>query len=348
MTNATRWYTTREAVKAAVGIDGPDHDALLDSYIEAGSEDVERFTLRRFIPETKTMLYRWPQRIGNSLMLRFPDEDLISVTTLQSEAQDSSPTTIASSDFFVEPVNIGPPFTRIEIDLSSSAAFASGDTPQRSISVLGSWGYGNDTVATGALDGAMSDTTGTAPKVTDSSLVGVGDTLLIESEQLFVSAKLLVDTTVDLNDTLTADMNDVTVTLDAAVKAGEVITIDSERMLIESISGLDHTVRRGYDGSVLAAHSSGANVFAPRTLTVTRGENGTTAATHVDTTAIVKFKPPGDVAEYVRAYAIGHHQQGRSGWTGEVGGVGSSLETKMFGIWAMKQGLCAKYSKVTF
>jgi len=37
MSNATRWYASREAVKAAVGISGPDLNALLDGYIEAAS-----------------------------------------------------------------------------------------------------------------------------------------------------------------------------------------------------------------------------------------------------------------------------------------------------------------------
>ncbi len=348
MSNAARWYTSREAVKAAVGISGPDLDTLVDGYIEAGSEDVEHILLRRFIPQTATKLFRWPPRIGDAVTLTFPDEDLIAVTTLQAAAQDSSPTEIVADDYFVEPVNAGPPYTRIEIDLSSSAAFASGDTPQRSISVEGRWGFGEDTKAAGALAEA-DDGVELALNVTDSSLIGVGDTMLIGSEAMFVSGKALLTTGTTLNDTLTADQNDVTVTLadGTAVKQGEVLTFDSERMLVESISGNDLAVQRAYDGSLLAAHTTGITVYAPRTLTMTRGENGTTAASHADTTAIVKYAPPADVVEYVRAYAIAHHQQGRSGWTGVVGGDQGSVETKMFGLWAMRQALIEKYKKVS-
>ena len=37
---AQRWYTTRESVKSAVGLVGAEYDALIDSYIEAASEDI--------------------------------------------------------------------------------------------------------------------------------------------------------------------------------------------------------------------------------------------------------------------------------------------------------------------
>ena len=348
MSNATRWYISREATKAAVGLAGADLDSLIDSYIEAASEDIEAFLGRRFIPETATKLFRWPPRVGGGYVLQLDDLDLIAVTTLKAAAQDASPITIVAADYFLEPVNSGPPYTRIEIDLSSSAAFEAGDTPQRSIAVTGRWGYAEATKAAGALAEA-DDGTELALNVTDSSLIGVGDTILIGTEAMFVSAKILLTTGTTLNDTLTANKNDtlVTVASGAAVKQGEVVTLDAERMLVESISSNDLTVQRAYDGSVLAAHTTGLTVYAPRTLTVVRAVNGTTAATHADTTAIAKYAPPADIAEYARAYAIGHHQQGRSGWTGVVGGDMGSVETKMFGLWAMRQALIEKYGKVS-
>ena len=149
---ATRWYTTRSAVKAAVGIAGADLDSLIDSYIEGASQHIENILGRRFIPETAIKYFRWPTRASSGgYILYLEDLDLIAVTLLQAKAQDTTPTTIVAADFFTEPVNSGPPYNRIEIDLSSSAAFDSGDTPQRSIAVTGRWGYGEDTKAAGAL-----------------------------------------------------------------------------------------------------------------------------------------------------------------------------------------------------
>ncbi|RLC56938.1 MAG: hypothetical protein DRI30_05055, partial [Chloroflexi bacterium] len=261
MSTATRWYTTRESVKAAVGISGAEKNALLDSYIEAASEGVERLLESRgnprFIPGTETRLYPWPQVAGRSTIV-YLKADLLSVTTLQVAAQDSSPTTIVAADYFLEPVN-KLPYRRIEIDLSSSSSFVSGDTQQRSISVAGSWGYSNATKAAGAIGAQFAaSTTATSVVCSDASLVDVGNTLLIESEQVFVSERSTVDTAMNLNDTLVALNNDVTVTVGdgAAVNQGEVILIESERMLIESISGNDLTVKRAVDGSTLAAHST--------------------------------------------------------------------------------------------
>ena len=48
--NATRWYTTLEAVKEATGTKGTALDSLLGGYIKAGTEDVEEFLRRSFIP----------------------------------------------------------------------------------------------------------------------------------------------------------------------------------------------------------------------------------------------------------------------------------------------------------
>ncbi len=359
MSNATRWYTTVEAVKAAIGIAGPSLDTLIGGYIEDGSEDVERFLGRRFIPQTAVKYFRWPQPVGGALSLRFPDEDLIAVTQLQAAAQDSSPTTIDSDDYFVEPVNSGPPYNRIEIDLSSSAAFASGDTPQRSIAVTGRWGYGEDTKAAGAVVGAV-DASQLTLVITDSSLIAVGDTIKIApgaaapsgslAEALFVSAKALLTAGTTLNDTLTADQNDVTVTVvdGTKIKQGEVLTFDSERMLAESISSNNVTVERAVDGSILAAHSSGITVYAQRTLTVARAVNGTTATVHDTATTIAKYAPPADIREYVLAHAITNQHQDATNRTGVAGGDQGTVETRGFSIWAMKKELIENYGRVSF
>ena len=215
--------------------------------------------------------------------------------------------------------------------------------------MTGRFGYREDTVAAGALAEA-DDGAELALNVTDSSLIDVGDTILIGTEALFVSAKSLLTTGTTLNDTLTADKNDVTVTLTdgTAVIEGEVLTFDSEKMLVVSISGNDLTVIRVYDGSTLAAHSSGIDVFAPRTLTVARAVNGTSAATHDDADLITKYAPPADIQGYVLAYAIANMHQDSTKRTGVAGGDQGSVETKGFSLWAMREALIVKYGIVTF
>lgn len=345
MSNANRFYCSREQVKAAVGITGAALDTLIDSYIEAASEDVEKLLGRNFIPITATKYYRWPRRSSGVATLDLDNEDLLAVTTLQSEAQNSSPTTIASADYFLEPVNLAPPYRRIEIDLSSTSAFQSGDTPQRSISVLGRWGYSEDTKAAGTAAEAM-DASETGLDVSDASLIDVGDTVLIGSEAMFVSGRAALTTTTTLNDTLTADENDVTVTVadGTKVKQGEIILLDSEKMRVESISSNDLTVKRAVDGSVLAAHTTGITVYAYRTLTVVRGVNGTTAAAHDTAAAITKYAPPADVRLYCMAKAILDLKQGESGWTGTIGGGEGSIAIRAENVPLMRQQIEEKYS----
>ena len=344
--NNTRWYASREAFKAAAGIGGASLDALIDQYLEAASEDIEQLLGLSFIPVTQTRYYPWPQRLGGSYILRIPQGDLIAVTALQAKALDASPTTIAAADYFLEPVNAGPPYNRIEIDLSSSAAFESGDTSQRSILVTGRWGYREDTKAAGALAEA-DDGSETALDVTDASLIGVGDTILIGSEAMFVSAKSALTTGTTLNDTLTADLDDVTVTLanGAAVLVGEVLLLDSEKVLVEAITGNNLTVKRAYDGSTLAAHSTGITVYAYRTLTVVRAVNGTSAASHASAAAIVKYAPPANIAELCYSKAVAHMKQGESGWTGQISGGEGAINVRMVDLYFLERRVIEEFSR---
>ena len=64
MSTATRCYTTVAAVKADVGLAGPDLDSLILRNIKAATEHIENILGRRFIPQTATKLYRWPSSNG--------------------------------------------------------------------------------------------------------------------------------------------------------------------------------------------------------------------------------------------------------------------------------------------
>lgn len=317
------WLISREALKRAGDINGASKDAILDRVIEAVSQEIERATHRYFIPRTETRLYRWPPgQTGRSYIL-WLDQDLLSLTTLKTKAQDSSPTTIVAADYFLEPANFGPPYDRIEIDLSSDSAFEAGDTPQRSISVLGSWGFSNTTKAAGTVSsGLASDAAAVSMVCSDGSLIDVGDTLLIGTEQIFVSARANAQVgSQTISSALTADRSEVTVGVGDGTlfKAGEVILIDSERMYIESITSNNLTVIRAYDGSLLAAHTNATAVHAFRTLTIVRGVNGTTAAVHADAVAITKYTPPLAIQQLALREAIAMYQQQSSGEARVIG-----------------------------
>lgn len=346
------WYATREQLKKAAEIDGVVRNPMVDRNLEGASRFIEQLTRRYFIPRTQTRLYRWPNRMGVGRVL-WLDQDLLSLTTLQTKAQDSSPTTIVAADFFLEPNNPGADggtrYNRIEIDISSSAAFESGDTPQRSISVLGSWGFTDATVTAGTINdsGGISASDLTLI-IADASLVDVGNTLLIESEQIFVSERANAQVgSEQLDAALTATQNQVAVTVDSGANfnAGEVIQVDSEKMLIVSISSNVLTVIRAYDGSVLAAHNDDTAVHAFRTLTIERAVNGTTAATHADATAITKYVPPVDLRNWCLAIALVTGHQEQAGWGRTVGGGEAAVEFKSLDLGSLTTKMTKLYQR---
>lgn len=340
-------YATRESIARAASYFGVHLHAQIDQEIDAASRAVDALCHRRFIPITATRSYRWPQfHPGPSGTRLYLDDDLLSVSGLTKD--DDTATAIASTDYFLEPAGDGPPYSRIDLDLASSAYFSSANTPQRAIRVTGSWGYSNDTVAAGTLAAALSDTTGTVLDCSDGSLVGVGDTLLCESEQLFVAERAAITTTTTLAASLTEatpDEGTVSVADGTKVKQGEVILIDSERMLVLSVVSNTLTVRRAWDGSTQATHSSGATVYSFRRLTVTRGQNGTTAATHLITTAIRRFAPPADIVRLTRAYAINALHQNAGGWLGVGGGGETAINMTMRSLAKIEEDVRKQYRR---
>jgi hypothetical protein len=340
------WYTTREVVKRALGITGADRDTLVDETIEAVSGDIVNAHHRRYIPKTETRKYAWPQPGASQKFILYLDEDLLSVSSLTKDGSDV--TAIASGDFSLEPTNLGPPYSRIELDLSGTAFFSAKDTPQDAIRVTGSWAFSNDTKAAGTVDDSGGiNTTDTTLEISDASKVDVGDTLLVETEQLFVSERATKDTTANVTTSLTADASNVTVVVNTGslVKKGEVILVDSEKMLVTDVTGNNLTVQRAYDGSTLAAHSQPIDVYAYRSLTITRAVNGTTAATHADTTAITKYQPPAKIRELARAEAIAHYTAEKGGWTGVVSAGEAAIETRMKALGDLRQQVRRQYGR---
>jgi hypothetical protein len=231
--------------------------------------------------------------------------------------------TIPGADYFLEPANEGPPYNRVEVDLDSSSVFSSAGTHQRQIAVTGTFGYRDTSTVTGALAEAL-DSSETGVDVTDSSVIGVGSLIKVDSERMTVTGRTMADTAVDIHssDSLTAGAADTSIlcsTATAIPQPGETILIDSERMLVVDLASTTITVRRAHDGTVLATHAANAGIFAPRTLTVVRASAGTTAAAH-DTAAVVTTTTyPGPIVQLTKAYALDQLQQEGSAYARTVG-----------------------------
>lgn len=313
------FYVTREEVQDAFDVREAAHrSAQIDSAIAGASDDIDGWLNRHkhgLAPRTATRYFDWPSRnFSASWRIWFDENELISATSITAGT-----TVIASGDYFLEPVNSGPPYTYVELDLSSTASFTNSGTHQRAVAIVGKWGINDDQLPAGALAEAL-DGSETAVDVTDASLVGVGSVLLVEDERMLVTGRSALTTTQVLGSAMNALKNDQTVDVvdGTLLHVGETLLIDSERMKITDITGNNATVIRAYDGSTLASHLLGATIYAYRTLTVERGALGSTAATHSTATAVTKWDVPALVHDLAKAEAMTRLEQEFSAYAARV------------------------------
>lgn len=308
-------YATRESLKRALDQGEVARNNInIDRCIESASRSAEGLCHRIFYPRVDTKFFNWPNdQDAVSWRLWLDDNDLISITTLTSGG-----TAISSSNFFLEPNTTGPPFTRLEVSLSSSAAFGGGSTHQRDITIAGLWGWNDDHITAGTIAEALDATeTGVDVNAAASAAIGVGSILKVGTERMLVQDRVQLDTGINVGGSgLTNSRGDTALTVSDGTQfaVGEVLLIDSERVLVTDIAGNVLTIERAFDGSNSAAHTTSADIFAPRTLTVQRGALGSTAATHSSGDTVQTWKIPPLVRQYVLAEAIHELMQEQTGW----------------------------------
>ena len=343
MTVSRPTYASRESVKTRLDVKLTARaDQVVDDAVEAAADQADRLCHRVFYPTVATRYFPWPDRKYPTAWILWLDSDeLISVTSLTSGG-----TAIAAADYLLEPANAGPPFTRIELDRSGSAAFGGSNTPQRDVTVAGTFGYGADEASAGTLAEVL-DSSETSVDVSNSAAVGVGDLIRVDSERMLVTDKATVDTGQNTAGALTASKADVSLTVADGTQfgAGETVTVGSERMRVDEITGNVLTVTRAWDGSVLAAHGSGTDVYAPRTLTVARGAYGTTAATHTSSSAVYRHVAPAQVRRFVRAFAEDSVLQEFAGYARVVGSGDNERQASRAGVNAVRNELYRDYAR---
>lgn len=337
-------YATREAVKLAVDVkDSARANAQIDRLLGDASRSVERLCHRVFYPRLMTKTFDWPDLDSPTpWRLWLPSQQtLISVTEVTSGG-----VTIDPSSVLLYPDD-GPPYTYLELSQATTASFESGDTTQQSQVLLGLFGWTDEHTPAGTLAEALDDSE-TAVDVTDAHLIGVGALLRCDTERMIVTERTALDTGVDLAAPgLTAEMRSVSVALSTAVGApvsGEMIVIDGERMLVTETIGTTTYVQRAYDGTVLATHTAGADVYAYRTLTVERGALGSTAATHSNGAALERWKPPGPVEGLAIAETLNALAQENSGYARVVGQGEGQREARGAGLADKRQQVYNGYA----
>lgn len=339
------WYASREAVKRAMDVaETARNDAQVDRALAGATASINRLCRRRgFAPLVRTRRFDWPSWSSPTPgRLWFDDDGLVTLTSLTSGG-----VTIATSAAKLYPDD-GPPYDRLDLDRTTSAAFGLGAGSQLDVAVAGVWGWDLSAAAAGTLDGAITSTTATTIGVTDSAAVGVGDLLLVDSERMVVTGKTSRSTgqvlgAPGLTASMTADS--VPVTTGSAYKVGEVLTIDTERMLVVDVVGNSLIVKRAWDGSRLAAHTAGATVFALRTLTVERAALGTAAATHLNAAAVSRHQFPDLVVQLAVAEAIAALQAEGSGMAREAGSKDRKQDVSGAGLDQLRAAVDEAYGR---
>lgn len=337
------WYATVEDVQNELESAGQRRSVVsIRRALADATRWIDRMTNRHrgaFLPIAETRYFGWPQGdYSRGYRLYLGDNTL----TARPTSVTSGGVAIAIGDVYAEPIDAGPPYDRLELNIGSTETYSTLATHQRQIAVAcdvdAPWGYRADSRPAGALAEAL-DSSETAMDVTDSTVVGIGDVLRCGDERMIVTDKAWLATGQTVITTaLTASKNNVTVlvTDGTAIRTGERLLIDSERMLVTDIAGNTLTVERAIEGSVLAAHATTTAIYAPRTLTVTRGALGAVNASHSDGAALTAHVIEGPVRQLCVAEAIEDVMQGRSGYAREVksgkDGAGQDIGVGIDGI----------------
>ena len=342
-------YCTREDVKTAADIlQTANYNVHIDSAIQAAPDDVIGLCHRRFHNVDETHYFDWPSyQYAYPWRIWMDDAELADVT-VNVPVVTSGGNVIPNADlFWGDPNHPKAPFNELQLSRATNASFGQGSTPQRDVAVTGTFGYWTNSKSVGTLAAAINSTSATTCTVSNGSLVGVGDTITVDSERMLVSERAFSDTTtVQSAGCTTAVNNDDTLTVvdGTKVNAGEVIQLDSESMLVMSVTGNNAAVVRAYDGSTLATHSAGVGVFASRLLTVLRGQFGTTAATHSNSAPVTALLVPAQVRELAIAYSLVYVAQKSAAYAREISQGGApiagqgitNLEDRVFSLYGRK------------
>jgi hypothetical protein len=311
-------YVTREMLKASLDVkETARNNVQCDLAIQAATLAVESQLNRRFYPITATKFFDYPNYQSAAPWRLWLDSwELAGPAT----SVTSGGVTIPIGQCLFEPINSGPPYTSMELNRASNAAFGNGPTPQRDVAITGPYGYNLDTAPAGTLGVAVADTTGTTVTVANGAAAGVGDVIVIGSERMLLADKSVVSTGQIQQGSLTDKNNDQVVGIPNGLlyAVGEVVVLDAESMLVTNTAAASLTVKRAWDGTTLAAHSA-APIYSPRSWTVTRGALGTTAATHLINAPISRYTPPPLVVQLALAEAENNLLQGQSGYARTVG-----------------------------
>ncbi len=333
-------YCTREDVQRALNLaDIPRLNGIVDRAVMAGARTIDGQLHRKFYPETKTVLFDQPH---DGINLWLFQHELASAPTAVSTGGAAM---FETEDYFLRPRS-GPPYGWIEAAYNAVQFWQSQSTPQNAVSITGDYGFPPASTAVTTLGATITSGASTLT-LADSSRAGTGSLILIDSERMIVSDRAMSTT----GATITADVASsksvvaLTVSNGALINPGEMIPIDSERIFVEYVTGNTVTVDRAVNASALAAHTSGATIYAPRTASVLRGQLGTSAASHTSGVTIARLEAPSLIRDYNLALATVSVQQALGAYTKTLGSGQNTRDQAGAGLPAIADAAYTQYGR---
>jgi len=168
---------------------GAGDDPEMFQLLLAVSEWVDRYCDRHFYSRVQTLEFDGP----GGVQLLIPD--LVAITTLKADENDDATfeTTWAATDYRLGPHNAEPtehwggPYTNVRVRTAGTKTeFLKGE---RNFEIVGRWGYREFTELSGSLvavDSPLS-ATATTMNVTLGTDFAIGQTVLVESEQMLIA-----------------------------------------------------------------------------------------------------------------------------------------------------------------
>lgn len=298
---STPFYCTREDVKASPEIKTSARmNALVDQKIAAATTSINGLLLRRFYPEYRTVSFDFPRCDGSpSYQLWLGYNELVSVAQVTVGGTATTDYTLKRFDELDEA-----PYSILEI---GSIGFAD---PVEITGTYAGCRINETKVGVLAQDLAALDTA-TANVTWNTPRFGVGSILRVDDERMIITERTWVDTGQNTVSELTARQDSVTVTVatGSAFAPEEYILIDGEILRVDQVAGNLLTLSRAQDGTVLAAHAVGADIYAMTGVQLERGALGTTIAAHTTTAPIYRYDVPSLIQELAVAETVASLQQ---------------------------------------
>lgn len=133
-------YCTVSDLKLYQDITGTTDDNLLTQMIARAQAAIDRHTHRKFEHGATAVTRYYTVGVDTLDLTLYLDEDLCSISTVKTDADATSPTTISATEYVTEPRN-QTPYHSITIKRSANKAWEYTDDPESGIEVSGKWAY---------------------------------------------------------------------------------------------------------------------------------------------------------------------------------------------------------------